>query len=120
MKQILIAIFAVITVMVISAGLAIAHNSGYGIFDEERHETMEEIMENGTFEDLEAYRQDTGLKIMPWVDSEEDFEKAQGLHEQMEGFHEENGYGQRGAGGCPMRAQGGCQGGGYGECYYRK
>jgi hypothetical protein len=73
---------------------------------------MEEIMEEGTYSDLEQLRQELGYNVKPWVESQEDFELAQAVHESMEAYHAENGprYGRMGgygrmngyAGGCPM------------------
>jgi len=70
------------------------------------HEDMESVMEDGSYQDLVDYRESTGYNVMPWVDSQDDFESMQEMHEQMEEFHEQ-GYGMRGyggyrSGGCPM------------------
>ncbi len=48
------------------------------------HESMEEIFEDGTYADLLAYRQKTGLQVLPWVDSKEEFTLAKEMHERME------------------------------------
>ena len=83
------------------------------------HEQMEAILEDGSYEDLAALREEIGLPLMPRVQSEEDFALMQERHEQMEELYGEgphagmgrlggagnrfgNAFGQ-GFGGCPMR-----------------
>jgi len=60
---------------------------------EEHHEKMEEILEEGTYQDLVEYRNEIGMPVMPWVTDEESFLKAKERHEVMEEFHETYGYG---------------------------
>lgn len=53
---------------------------GYGMHDE-----VEEIIETGTYEDLEELREEYDMPIIHWIDSEEDFVEAQEWHEDMGG-----------------------------------
>ncbi|MBI2546049.1 hypothetical protein HYV81_02610 [Candidatus Woesearchaeota archaeon] len=69
---------------------------GMGYF----HEEVEEVLEEGSYQDLVALRQELGANIMPWVDTEEEFKAMQERHKAMEAWYEKNnqtpGYG------CPM------------------
>jgi len=78
------------------------------------HEQMEQIVETGSYADLEALREETGRPMAPWVQSQEDFDVWKARHEQMEAEYGEGphmgAYGprdgtgfRRGRGGCPMR-----------------
>ena len=95
--------------------LAVASVSAYGMWQIDRpngqrsgnifqpgsmHEQMEPIMEEGTYADLVKFREEVGFTMMPWVQDEETFRQAQERHEQMERWHEVNGYGH---GGCHGR-----------------
>jgi len=104
----LIAILAILGILTV--GLVAAHGFGNGMATQGTnramartsmaeeyepgffHEQMEEVMEQGTFNDLQELRQEAGFNIMPWVDSEDDFELAKQMHERMEQWREENGY----------------------------
>lgn len=68
------------------------------------HEEMESIVENGDYEELVNYREETGQRMAPWVDSEGDFQRLQERHEEMnhEGKQGPN-FDERGASNCPMR-----------------
>ena len=74
------------------------------------HEQMEEVMEQGTFSDLQRLRQETGFNIMPWVNDEATFKQMQDMHEKMEKYMEssnwKSGMGMmasgRANGNCPM------------------
>jgi hypothetical protein len=57
-------------------------------------ETMEQIMEEGSYADLLAQREADGIDYMPMVDSEEDFEAMQAHHKLMEEYREANGIEQ--------------------------
>jgi hypothetical protein len=48
------------------------------------HEAMETIMETGTYQDLVALRTQTGKNLKPWVQNEEDFQRAKEMHETMQ------------------------------------
>ena len=65
----------------------------------QHHEQMEETMEKGTYSDLVKLREEYGFRIMPWVENEQDFQLARQMHEKMEKYAKENGFG---AGHCPM------------------
>jgi len=54
------------------------------------HESMEKIIETGTYADLEQYREESGINLMPMVQNQDDFEVHQKMHQQMEQWHEEN------------------------------
>lgn len=95
-------------------GFATAHGWGamstQGSFMMHSQNNMEQLIEEGTYQDLVEYREQTGFTMMPWVDSQEEFEAMQEHHEEMEKWHEEianqNGFDVssfgRGFGGCGM------------------
>ena len=60
---------------------------------QQHHEQMEELMEEGSFEDLQKLRQE-GFNMMPWVNDEETFKQAQERHEQMEKIMENSNFGR--------------------------
>lgn len=75
----------------------------------QRDADLHEIVEEGTFEELQEYRETSGRPAMSWVDSAEDFALMQEHHEEMEAWREANGMtpGQgRGKGG--FGGRGGC------------
>ena len=53
---------------------------------------MYQIIENGTYEDLVALREELGFDLMRRVDSQEDFEYMQQMHEQRKDQGFERGY----------------------------
>lgn len=57
------------------------------------HQTMMPLMNNGTYKDLEELRKTTGMNMMPWIDSEKDFEEMKEHHAKMQEMHKENGMG---------------------------
>ena len=93
-------IIAVLAVLVISTvGLVYAHGGGYksnsfgmmggyGMMGssgyDDMHEEMEEMMESGSYQDLIELREEYNMLMMYWIDSEEDFLKAQQMHEEFE------------------------------------
>lgn len=99
-KNIILAAMALASLLLLT-GIAVAH--GMGSFRqwpggmETHHEKMEKIIEDGSYNELAALRDKSGFRMMPWVDSEEDFKEMQQMHETMEKFHED-GYGNRRAG----------------------
>ncbi|MAG38877.1 hypothetical protein CMO90_02205 [Candidatus Woesearchaeota archaeon] len=94
----ILASFLVGMLLLVGASLA---NSGFS-FQGTFHELMEEIMEKGSFEDLQMLREKNGFNMMPFVNDEESFQKMKEHHEEMEGFHEQGNS-------CPMIADvGGC------------
>lgn len=121
----LIGVGAAIISLLLVAALAIAHGPAYnqdsqvapGTF----HEQMEEVMENGNYEDLEALRAETGMSMMPFVTDQETFAQMQERHEEMEAYWEENGIapgpkrGMMGSGDHGMMGQG-ARGGYHGNC----
>ena len=95
-------ISAILSLSLVSAHMGGGLRSGHM----GHHEEMEKIMEQGTYKDLVAHREEIGWNVKPWVTSEEDFELAKGMHERMEKRHEGNTgfYGMNGMGnGCHMR-----------------
>jgi len=58
---------------IVRAGLVYAH--GVSRYDFGMHEDVEQIVESGSFSDLEELRDECGMPIMHWVDSDEDFER---------------------------------------------
>jgi hypothetical protein len=57
------------------------------------HEEVQNVLESGSFEDLEQLREEYNRPVMRWVQDEEDFELAKQNYE-------ENGF--AGRGNCPM------------------
>ncbi len=66
------------------------------------HDQMAQVLESGTFADLQALRQETGMPMMPWIQDEATFQQAQQQYA-------ENGFGPGMMGG-----YGNGYGGGYG------
>ena len=50
----------------------------------EFHDNMESILENGTYNDLVKFREKIGFDIMPFVNSQSDFDSQKDRHEEME------------------------------------
>ncbi len=50
----------------------------------EYHEEVEELLEEGSFADLEALREELGVRIAPWVVDEESFLEWREHHARME------------------------------------
>ena len=48
------------------------------------HEQMEQVLEEGTYDDLVALRLETGGRMMPWVQDAESFAQMQERHKTME------------------------------------
>lgn len=57
------------------------------------HGEIEELLETGTYEDFQEYRSSTGVPMMWWIDSEEEFVEMQERHEEMERVRESGGRG---------------------------
>jgi hypothetical protein len=72
-------------------GIVSAHG-GYGMMDGYFHSDygynheIEEIFETGTYSDLEALREEYNMPMMPWIDSEEEFESEKIRNEGREGW----------------------------------
>ena len=96
-KDILIGILAVLIISVV--GIVYAFNEGYESFasdmmggnqmmDEgayfDMHQDMEKVLESGTYDDLVQLREEYNMPMMYWVNSQEDFELAQQMHEEFE------------------------------------
>lgn len=117
-KILVMAIMALVGVFTVSA----YYGQGYGMMQEDRlgyenntfHEYMEEIVEEGTYADLVAYRaENSGFGGPRWVTDEESFDEWKEMHEYMEsrldmGYERgfltgtQGGRGTGGAGRCPM------------------
>jgi len=86
MRKIIIGFLAAILILAVAV-YAHAENEKY---DEETyryggmHDKVEEVLESGTFEDLEELREEYDMPIMHWIDDEEDFEIAKEYHEESE------------------------------------
>ncbi|MBR9677335.1 hypothetical protein GOV04_04290 [Candidatus Woesearchaeota archaeon] len=117
MQKKTITLFAMLTIGLLAlSGFAIAHGSfeQRAILNNDKqdfHEQMELIIEDGTYEDFDNFREESGFNMMAWVVDGESFEVMQEHHELMEEYHEQNsegssmmqGFGRnRGFGGCPM------------------
>lgn len=107
MKKAFIALFAV-ALVVVAAGFGSAYY-GQGNGNDQRtnfdgmqrgafHEQMEEVMESGSFEDLESLRTELDVNLMPWVIDQATFEEAQAHHQEMEALYGEGPhFGEAGA-----------------------
>lgn len=95
--MIITALFAVLSVTYAYYGNSL---SGMGFY----HDEVESIIEDGTYSDLVAFREDTNSRMANWVTSEEDFQLLKERHELMEeiGYTLDRGMGTRGYG------RGGC------------
>lgn len=124
MKKALLITSVALALLVVAALGALAHGgfdrgdlSPMGVDRGTYHEQMEEIMEHGSYADLEELRAETGMPMMRWVTDDESFAEMQEHHEEMEALYGEGphmgAYGQRdgsgfrhgrgsGRGGCPM------------------
>ena len=101
-RSIIVAVSAIAALLLVvgaaSAFMGIGKNAK-GNFGQ-HHETMEKIMEEGKYSDLVAYREESGLNIMPMAADEQSFQDMQEMHKTMEGFHEKYGSGMgKGMGG---------------------
>lgn len=92
MNKKLIAISALVVLLIV--GVVAAHGfreqSTTGA-NEDMQNTMEPIIETGTYTDLVNYRTTSGYNVMPWVKDEESFKALQELHNTMDQYAEENG-----------------------------
>lgn len=75
------------------------------------HEQVEEVLKDGTYDDLVNLREELGVNVMPMVESEEDFSLMQERHELMEEQGIEPGYMRTSGFGNHMRSSGS----GYGQ-----
>lgn len=69
------------------------------------HEQVEEVIEEGTYEDLIVLREELGFDVMRRVQSQEDFDEMKERHEYMQSQGYEPGYMRKGSqrgfgGGC--------------------
>ena len=96
MKKILVVIVGLL--IVVTAAFVSAHRSEGRAMPGQHMGEMQDIVEEGTYQDLVEFRDVNGYGGPWWVDSEEDFGEWQEHHEAM-------GAGPRsrqGRGGCPM------------------
>ncbi|MCA9496462.1 MAG: hypothetical protein KC589_05955 [Nanoarchaeota archaeon] len=116
MKKTLIAIISLV-IVTLGATLVFAHGGGFennlrfqnqqnktGIY----HEQVEELIETGTYQDLENLREEVGFPIARWVNSEEDFAEFKERHEEMEKEGYTNYGSNRGYGKGGMHGRGDC------------
>jgi len=95
MKYILASL--VFVVLAIPAAVFVAdaygpsHDSIRPVVSEEYHDQIENIVEDGTYDDLVSFREETGLNVPRWVDSEDDFDAWKTRHQEMESFFEQGG-----------------------------
>lgn len=95
---------AVLLAALILIGAAAAY-AGPGMMGNFAGGRLEQIVEDGTFADLQQYRQATGSDVMPWVRDEATFAAMRTQHEAMEQYWTQrarmpgSGYGGYG---CPM------------------
>jgi hypothetical protein len=83
--------------MLIVAAVAVNAFGPYG--------NAEEVHSVTTFDELQAFREETGRKAAPWVQSEEDFAEWQETHASGEYGPENCPYAEEGE--CPYAEQGG-------------
>ena len=112
MKKSLIAITTVFLLMI---GAVFAYQNGMNTELRENnyntyHDSMEKIVETGTYEDLQALREETGMQMARWIQNEEDFNDWKLMHEQNEELGL-SGQGPKGQGNHMTRGQGIGQGG---------
>ncbi|MEC8220636.1 MAG: hypothetical protein VX028_01075 [Nanoarchaeota archaeon] len=117
MKKILMTIICLV-IVTLGATFAFAHSGSFGNSGFQNSQAVtyntqvEEVIENGSYEDLLSLREELGYSVARWVDSEEDFAEFKKVHEAMEeksymrhGFN--RGYGRGGiqisGGGCGFR-----------------
>ena len=81
--------YAIIIALValLSIGLASAYWYG-GV--RSHHSMMEEIAEEGTYQNFMDYNEETGGHMMLWIENEEEFKQWQEWHEKVEERHENN------------------------------
>lgn len=53
----------------------------------EYHDMVEDVLEDGTYDDLMSLREQISVNIMPWIDDLESFETAYAMPEFMEEMH---------------------------------
>jgi len=97
-------------VALLTLGVAIGAGNafwGYGGNMGSHHDTMEQLMEEGSYQDLSLYREQIGGNFMPFVTNEDTFLEMKEHHEFMEQFHE-NDENQRSFGNKGYGRQGGC------------
>lgn len=119
MKKAIWIITAIVALIAIVGVFAAAQGnvSGRTLTRGTTYEQMSAILENGTYADLQNYRETSGFNVMPWVQDEQDFQLAKVMHEKMQDYNEgdgvgngfiKNGFGKGngfGNGGCPMLDQ---------------
>ena len=67
--------FGFLALAIVSAGLVYAHG-GIGSYDFDMHDEVEDVLESGSYSDLEELREEYNLPMMHWIESEKDFEQA--------------------------------------------
>ena len=82
--KIVVGLAALLAVLAISV---YAHNSENEYRYGSMHDVIDEIIEYGSYEDLESLREEYGMPIMHWIEDEEDFELAQKLRERAARRH---------------------------------
>ena len=94
-------IIAFIALVVIAGGV-FAHQSNEGnnfkqmgnlFHGVDFHDKMESILENGTYSDLVKFRKDVGFDVMPFVNSQSDFNSQKDRHKNIESEGHRGGYG---------------------------
>ena len=111
-RNIIVAVSAIAALLLVVGAASAFMGIGRGAKGDfgQHHETMEKIMEEGKYSDLVAYREESGLNIMPMAADEQSFKDMQEMHKTMEEFHEKYGSGMgKGMGG--MRGMMGANGG---------
>ena len=73
----LVAVLSLLSLAMV-LGVVYAHSSGsgVGVRDGSMHELMESVIEDGSYADLVALRDEIGFNVMAWVEDESDFELA--------------------------------------------
>ena len=87
---------------ILSASLVFAH-SGLGFRNNNylMHEQFETVIEEGLYNELEQLRNETGFNMMPLIQSQEDLELVQNMHENIEEYSKQQEYNSFvGRGGC--------------------
>lgn len=66
-----------------AGGMRNGATAGADVVRGEYHEQMGQILKTGDHTDLEALRAETGRPMMPWVQSQEDFDVWKARHDEM-------------------------------------
>jgi len=87
MKKAALITGAALALLLVASAFALGSFGQNGATSVERgtyHDQMSQILESGTYEDLEALRAETGMPMAPWVTDDATFQQLKEHHEAME------------------------------------